>query len=82
MASSSGLQDTAEKSVISYLGEIAKTIQCRFSCGGSIPQVDNVTIHYTKKPSDNNSLTLPVDVMENKNLPEFLEACSTASFGI
>ncbi len=48
----------------------------------SLPQVDNVTIHYTKKPSDNNSLTLPVDVMENKNLPEFLEACSTASFGI
>ncbi len=84
MASSSGLQDTAEKSVITNLGEIAKTIQCRFSCGGSLPQVDNVAIHYTKKPRDNNALTLalPVDVMEDKNLSEFLKACSAASFGI
>ena len=78
MASSSSLQGAAEKSVISNLGEIAKTIQCRFSCGGSLPQVDNVTIHYTKKPRDYNALTLPADVMEDKNLPMFLEACSTA----
>ncbi|XP_064402955.1 uncharacterized protein LOC135348612 [Halichondria panicea] len=82
MASSSSLQGAAEKSVISNLGEIAKTIQCRFSCGGSLPQVDNVTIHYTKKPRDYNALTLPGDVTEDKNLPMFLEACSTASFGI
>ena len=83
MASSS-LQGAAEKSVISNLGEIIKTLQCRFSCGGSLPKVDNVTIHYTKKPGDYNALTLalPADVMEDKNLPEFLEACSTASFGI
>ncbi len=83
MASSSGIQDTIEKTVISNLGEIVKTIQCRFSCGGSLPQVDNVTvIYYTKKPGNFHALTLPADVMEDKNLPEFLKACSTASFDI
>ncbi len=46
--------------------------------------MDDVTIHYTKKPGDYIALTLalPVDVMEDKNLPEFMEGCSTASFGI
>ncbi len=82
MASPSGLQEAVEKSVISNIGEIAKTIQCRCFCGGSLPQVDSVTIHYTKKPGAYNALILPVDVMEDKNLPEFLEACSTDSFGI
>ncbi len=83
MASPSGLQDAAENTVISNLGEIVKTIQCRFSCGGSLLQVDNVTIiYYTKKPRDYHALTLPADVMEDKNLPGFLEACSTDSFGI
>ncbi len=41
-----------------------------------------MTIHYTKKPGDYNALALPADVMEDKNLLQFLEACSTASFGI
>ncbi|XP_064403850.1 uncharacterized protein LOC135349272 [Halichondria panicea] len=80
----SGLQEAAENSVILNLGEVAKTSQCRFSCGGSLPQVDNVTIHYKKKPGNYNALTLPTDltVIEDKNLPMFLEACSTAaSFG-
>ncbi len=77
MSSSSGLQDIAEKTVISNLGEVAKT----FSCGGSLPQVDNVTIYYIQKTGGYNALTLPLDVMEDKNLTEFLEACSTASFG-
>ncbi len=77
MSSSSSLQDTAEKTVISNLGEVAKT----FSYGGSLPQVDNVTIYYTQKTGGYNALTLPLDVMEDKNLTEFLEACSTASFG-
>ena len=46
--------------------------------------MDNVTIHYcnTKKSRVYNALTLPADVLEDKNLPEFLEACSTASFGM
>ncbi len=75
----SSLQDKAEKTVISNLGEISK---CLFSCGGSLSQVDNVTIYYPQKTGVYNALTLPADVLEDKNLPEFLEACSTAGFGI
>ena len=65
-----------------YWHGIMKVSQCQFSCGGSHPKVDNVTIHYTKKPGDYNALALPADVMEDKNLLQFLEAFSTASFGI
>ena len=76
------LQDICQESVVKNLGKTAESIQCRFSCGGSLPQVKSVDIHCKKECGDFSGLSLPADVANGKGLQEFLDTCSTASFGM
>ena len=76
------LQDICQESIVKNLGKTAESIQCQFSCGGSLPQVKSVDIHYKKECGDFSGLSLPADVANGKGLQEFLDTCSTASFGM
>ena len=55
-----------------------------FSCGGVVPEVSNVSLLYKKKSGEwsPQPLQLPGDMGVGERVNEFLEACSTASFGI
>lgn len=66
---------------MSSLGELAKRIKCRFSCGGAVPQVENMDLVYKKTSGDWSSIPLPAG-LAGESVQEFLNSCSTASFGI
>ena len=55
-----------------------------FSCGGTVPGVSAVSLLYKKKSGgwSPQPLQLPGDMGAGERVKEFLEACSTASFGI
>ena len=76
------LQQSSEDTVISTLCKEAENISCCFSCGGSVPQVSSVSLLYKQQSGDWSTLQLPADLAPGKNPQEFLQACSTASFGI
>jgi hypothetical protein len=86
LAAMASLQESAEKTVISSLGQIAGSFRCKFSCGGTVPQLNHVEVLYKKQLGSWLPLHLPADTMatgeENVSLQEFLDACSTASFGV
>ena len=75
------LQQSSEDRIISTL---AKSIECYFSCEGTVPEVNSASILYKKQCGDWSSrpLQLPVDLSTGEIPKEFLEACSAASFGI
>ena len=78
------LQESCEDRVISTLSKVAEDIKCCFACGGSLPQVRAVSLLY-KKPTgkwSSDPLQLPKDISTaSECVKEFLDACSTASFG-
>ena len=76
------LQDSAVAAVISNLGELAGSIECSVSCGGTIPEVKSVDLVYKKENGDwcPKPLQLPADLADEK-LQEFLGSCSTAVIG-
>ena len=78
------LQEFSVKRVLLSLGEIAGSVQCRFSCGGTEPELNVVRVLYEGQSGDWSQLQLPADLAdeENESLQEFLDVCSTASFGI
>ena len=78
------LQEVCEDTVISTLSEVAASIKCSFACGGTVPQVNNVSLHYKKQSGEWSSqpLQLPGDLTTGESPEEFLKSCSTASFGI
>ena len=69
--------------VISNLSELAGSIECSVSCGGTIPEIKSVDLVYKKENGDwcSKPLQLPADLADEK-LQEFLGSCSTAGFGI
>lgn len=73
------LKEFAEDAVYSSLGSLAESVDCHFSCGGSIPEVKNVLLFYKQQSGDwfSKPLTLPVDLTA-----EFLTSCSPASLGV
>ena len=76
------LQEICQETVVKNLGKTAGSIQCRFSCGGSLPQVKSVTVFFERKCGRTSQLSLPVDVANDKAMQQFLDTCSTASFGM
>lgn len=78
------LQEFSEDTVISNLGNLAQNIKSRFSCGGALP-VESISLVYKKQSGvwSSKALQLPADTTDGENnLQEFLETCSTASFGV
>ena len=69
--------------VISNLGKLAESVECCFSCGGTMPQVENIVLFYKKQSGDwsPKPLELPSGLTD-EHVQEFLDSCSTASFGI
>ena len=61
-----------------------KSLKTSFSCGGALSEVRNVGLFYKKKSGEwsPQPLQLPGDMGAGERVKEFLEACSTASFGI
>ena len=78
------LTGICEKSIISSLGSLAVNVQCCFSCGGTVPEANGVSLLYKKRSGDWSSrpLLLPADLTDSEHLQEFLDTCSTATFGI
>ena len=68
-----------QTAVISNLSELAGSIECSVSCGGTIPEVKSVDLVYKKENGDwcCKPLQLPADLAD-ENLQEFLASCSTA----
>ena len=65
------------------LGKLAQSVECHFSCGGTIPDVEKVFISYKKKSGDWSSRPLELPsaspVSQIEDVQDFLDACSTAS---
>ena len=78
----SSLQEICQETVVKNLGRIAESLQCRFSCGGSLPQVKSIKVFFEKKCGRASRLSLPADVANGKRLQEFLDTCSTTSYGM
>ena len=79
------VQQSSEDEVISALSlRSVKDFTLSFSCGGVVPEVSNVSLLYKKKSGEwsPQPLQLPGDMGAGEGVKEFLEACSTASFGI
>ena len=38
--------------VVLNLGKLAKSVECRFSCGGAVPNLVSVNLHYKKLPGE------------------------------
>ena len=51
-ASTPSLQELSSSVISSNLGKLAGSVECLFSCGGTIPQVENVVLFYMKKCGD------------------------------
>ena len=83
MAASIPLQELSSSVISSNLGKLAGSVECLFSCGGTIPQVENVVLFYMKKCGDWSSepLKLPAE-LNGKDVQVFLDSCSPATFGI
>ena len=82
-ASIPSLQELSSSVISSNLGKLAGSVECLFSCGGTIPQVENVVLFYMKKCGDWSSepLKLPAE-LNGKDVQVFLDSCSPATFGI
>lgn len=73
------LQQTAVDEIVKSLGELGKSIACRFSCGSALSSPDSVEIVY--KDSDGfSSVVFPG--AERTAVQQLLRACSVASFGM
>ena len=55
------LQDSSMSAVTSNLGKLAASVQCLFSCGGTIPEAENIVLTYKKVTGDWSSLELPAE---------------------
>lgn len=79
--SPSSLHEFSISAIISNLGELAGSVECLFSCGGTIPQVENVVLFYKKRSGDwcSKPLELPAGLADDENVQAFLDSCSTAS---
>ena len=82
-ASTPSLQELSSSVIASNLGKLAGSVECLFSCGGTIPQVENVVLFYLKKCGDWSSepLKLPAELI-GEDIQVFLDSCSPATFGI
>ena len=76
------LQQFSEEAVFSSLGETARSAKCCFSSGGTVPQLESVDLVYKKQSGEWSSLQLPADMAGGEKVQQFLDACSTASFGL
>ena len=76
------LQRFSEEEVISNLGKLAQSVECWFSCGGTISQLKSTDLLYKKQSGDwcSKPLQLPAG-LSGVSMEEFLDSCSTASFG-
>ena len=83
MATTPSLQELSSSVIASNLGKLAGSVECLFSCGGAIPQVENVVLFYMKKCGDWSSepLKLPAELI-GEDVQVFLDSCSPATFGI
>ena len=77
------LKELCTDAVISNLGTLASSIECHFSCGGSLPQVETVSVFYKSRSGEwaANPLQLPSG-LTGESAQDFLTSCSTASFGL
>jgi len=75
------LQEVSKETVISNLGKLARSIECRFSCGGTIRELAAVDLLYKKPSGDWSCIKLPSEI-NDVNAKELLASCSTASFGL
>ena len=82
-ASTPSLQELSSSVIASNLGKLAGSVECLFSCGGTIPQVENIVLCYMKKCGDWSSepLKLPAELI-GEDVQVFLDSCSPATFGI
>lgn len=55
------LQDSSMSAVTSNLGKLAASVQCLFSCRGTIPEAENIVLTYKKVTGDWSSLELPAE---------------------
>ena len=82
-ASTPSLQEFSSSVIASNLGKLAGSVECLFSCGGAIPQVENIVLFYMKKCGDwpSEPLKLPAELIGD-DVQVFLDSCSPATFGI
>lgn len=76
------LQNISQSAIVKNLGKVATSVTSLFSCGGTIPQAENVLLFY-KKSGDwaPKPLHLPTGLSDGYAVAELLEACSTPSSG-
>ena len=73
------LQEQSTEAVITNLGKVAKSIECLFSCGGSV-DANNILISYKTKVG--NWSSQPLQLPGSTDIQDLLDTCSIASFGI
>ena len=95
MENPKSLRETAEKLIISNLGNMADSITSRFSCGGQLKLVPNSTVSIAYKTADEQSSSaekVKVAKMDKvtwcefpganqTEISELLKSCIVASFG-
>ena len=77
------LKEAAAACIVSNLGRLADSIECSFSCGGSLPvSASNTLIFYKRDTDEWSSRPIHLPSVETTDIEELLKACSTATFGI
>ena len=74
------LQKAALGKIVTSLGELARSIACRFCCGNTLSSPEHVNIVYEKSEKNWSSITFPG--AEQADVQQLMGVCSVASFTI